>query len=355
MPAILDPVTLTEEQGRVIEQLLLGAKRQAVQTLGGYAGTGKTTVIRTLSEKLPRYAVCAYTGKATQRLRKHGLRATTMHSLIYRSIPLDDGGVRFELKDRRDEDVDFDGFLVDEASMVGRTIDAHLRSFDMPIIYVGDHGQLEPIGDDGFNLMADPQLRLEQIHRNAGPIERFANHLREGKPAEDWKEESEAVSILRPEDLNDLDLAQVDQMICAYNATRVDINTLVRASLGRDPDRPEPGDRVICLRNDHRRGIYNGTQGTIHAIKGASLAFDSEGSIRWVVYDKESFNRATPSEYKRGVLPFEYSYCLTCHKTQGDEWPWVLVLEQKCSRWKHCKWAYTGASRAKEKLSWVLG
>jgi hypothetical protein len=41
--------------------------------------------------------------------------------------------------------------------------------------------------------------------------------------------------------------------------------------------------------------------------------------------------------------------------SQGDEWPIVMVLEQKCSRWDHKRWAYTSASRAKESVLWVEG
>jgi ATP-dependent exoDNAse (exonuclease V) alpha subunit len=50
--------------------------------------------------------------------------------------------------------------------------------------------------------------------------------------------------------------------------------------------------------------------------------------------------------------PFDYAHCITAHKSQGDEFDSVLVIEQKCKNWEHKRWAYTAASRAKTKLKW---
>ncbi|MFN9959486.1 MAG: hypothetical protein ACK55I_40875, partial [bacterium] len=70
--------------------------------------------------------------------------------------------------------------------MVGKTIYEDLRSFGKPLIFVGDHGQLEPIGDD-FNLMREPDYRLETIHRNAGEIAHFAEYVRQGYRPSSWE------------------------------------------------------------------------------------------------------------------------------------------------------------------------
>ncbi len=150
--------------------------------------TGKTTVIRELVRRLPDYAVCAYTGKAANVLRRKGMAASTIHALIYRPV-VDEVGrivdpVEFELIPRWEFKPH--GIIVDEASMVGKVIHADLLSLQVPLIFVGDHGQLEPVGDTGFNLMATPDVTLETIHRNAGPIARFAEHLRRGGEARGW-------------------------------------------------------------------------------------------------------------------------------------------------------------------------
>jgi hypothetical protein len=54
-----------------------------------------------------------------------------------------------------------------------------------------------------------------------------------------------------------------------------------------------------------------------------------------------------------GRLPFDFCYAITCHKAQGDEWNTVLVMEERCKGWEHARWAYTAATRAREKLVWI--
>lgn len=91
----MSEITPSQEQSDAIEQLV--KLRKPIQTLGGYAGTGKTTAIRTLLQRLPKFAVCAFTGKAAQVLVRKGIPAKTIHSLIY--IPEDvDGTVSFHLR-----------------------------------------------------------------------------------------------------------------------------------------------------------------------------------------------------------------------------------------------------------------
>ena len=153
---------LSEEQKHVIREIM-GFKKNELR-IGGLAGTGKSTVIKHLAELLPRFAVCAYTGKAASVLRKKGIdRAQTIHSLIYKAYTDEKNQVRFSLS----PSLDCEWIIVDEASMVSEAIYRDLKWFGKPMVFVGDHGQLEPIGDK-FNLMDDPDLRLETIHRNAG-------------------------------------------------------------------------------------------------------------------------------------------------------------------------------------------
>ena len=164
---------LTSEQRHVLKEVVRLPKHEV--TVGGRAGTGKTTVIRHLVGLLPRFAVCAYTGKAVNVLKSKGVDARTIHSLIYKAYTDEERKVYFSLA----ADLGCDGIIVDEASMVSRSIYEDLRSFGKPLVFVGDHGQLEPVGDD-FNLMRDPDYRLETIHRNAGEIAHFADYIRQG-------------------------------------------------------------------------------------------------------------------------------------------------------------------------------
>ena len=348
-----DGPVLSHEQLDIAGKLAAGVhRREKIQTLGGYAGTGKTTLIRTLHEWMPGMLVCAYTGKAANILRRKGIDASTIHSAIYH--PQDTVPVTFKLRD----EVDAAGFIVDEASMVGETIYQDLLSFGLPCVFVGDHGQLPPV-ERGLNLMQNPQYRLETIHRHAGDIPRFAEWLRLGRPAREFKPQTDAVRLVTsPGPLP----MQVDQVICAFNRTRVDMNTMIRRRLGRT-ERLEIGDRVMCLRNSTEHGLFNGMQGTVAAIewrKGVPVIdFDTyDGVLTDLRLDVDQFGKEKFDRDSRGnpdIHPFDHAYAITCHKAQGDEWPSVLVIEQRCDRlWEHERWAYTAASRARERLIWIL-
>jgi exodeoxyribonuclease-5 len=354
---------LTFEQEFVIASLLKGVKEKTpVQTLGGYAGTGKTTVIRALKERLPNYAVCAFTGKAANVLRRKGVPASTIHSLIYEAKP--DPRTRKIVFVRR-LFLTCQGIVVDEASMVGRDIYNDLTSFGLPLIFVGDHGQLEPVNSD-FNLMANPDQRLEEIHRNAGEISRFAEWVRKGgNPRRFPREATRQVEFLGKDELDERELwTEVDQIICAYNKTRVSANAMIRDRLGSDDSVLTEGERVMCLRNNRSLGVFNGMQGTVtdHHWDGDRymVDFDSYGESFYDVPfhpDQFGLEKTIPLdvEKKDDRIPFDYAYCITCHKGQGDEFDDVMVLEQRCPHWDHKRWAYTAASRAREKVYWARG
>jgi exodeoxyribonuclease-5 len=353
-------VELTPEQNSVIDQLLQFKKD--IQSCGGYAGTGKTTIISHLrATELPDWAVCAFTGKAANVLRRKGLTdASTIHSLIYKpeldefgKVVLYNGVPNFILA----PSLDCEGIIVDEASMVSRELYKDLCSFGKPIIFVGDHGQLEPVGE-GMNLMQKPDFVLETIHRNAGEIAHFANYIRQGYRAAAWKSKGK-VKFLSRGQAKDY-FTKVDQIICAYNKTRVEINRATRQQMNLNPNRPEVGDRVMCLRNDNRVGLFNGMQGRIKWLYDKprnKMLFETADVEIETNFDPKAFNveKADISHDRDDPAPFDYAYCVTAHKSQGDEWEKVMVLEQKCRAWDHRRWAYTSASRAKEEVYWVDG
>lgn len=341
---------LTEEQKFVIKEIIKFQKDEV--TLGGRAGCGKTTVIKHLVELLPEFAVCAYTGKAANVLKGKGVnKASTIHSLIYKPYVDEDKHVYFDLA----SSLDCEGIIVDEASMVGSSIYEDLRSFGKPLIFVGDHGQLEPIGDD-FNLMREPDYRLETIHRNAGEIAHFAEYVRQGYRPSSWEVRNGSGKRVRflPRGSYMPAAAEVEQSICAYNKTRAEVNRNVREALGRGPN-PEEGDRVICLRNRSKAGLFNGMQGRIESLRANFvMSFSSDELSLDVPYEPAVFGQVK-YEFdgdRDSPMPFDYSYCITAHKSQGSEYDSVLVLEQKCDLWDHRRWAYTAASRAKRSLVW---
>lgn len=390
--------SLTDAQKDVVRGIIKGLDKNDYQTLGGYAGTGKTVCVGVLTEveKLSGFAVCAYTGKAANVLRRRGVsNASTIHSLIYRPIT-EDGTVTWRLASPAE--VECDGFIVDEASMVSEDIHRALLTFGRPIVYVGDHGQLEPIGTD-FNVMKNPMYRLEEVHRNAGPIAHFAEHLRFGRPAHSFADGGDQVFLAAAREVTDNHLVATDQVIAAYNRFRCDMNNRIRRTkwadrriemtdaqrakyegdillmgkddadkvLFRDHGIREgggiplvvEGERVMCLRNNKKIGLFNGMQATVtkvHRWNFFDIMSDDGREFKKIKYIPEQFGaEKNDTKFDRdGPVPFDYAYCCTCHKAQGDEWQNVIIYEQLCDKWDHKRWAYTAASRAKNNLIWVL-
>lgn len=341
-------IELTEEQMHCASEI--SKLKKKVQTLGGLAGTGKTTVISYLMRKMSKFTCCAFTGKAAEVLRSKDVDAQTIHSLIY--SPTDektaDGDPIFIKKDSLG---DIKGIIVDEASMVGPMIYKDLLTFNLPIIFVGDHGQLEPVGED-VHLMKNPDFKLETIHRNAGDIAKFAHHLRNGFLPIDF-EPTEKVKIIYKKDCVEY-LLNVDQIICARNDTRVAINRYVRSLRGETDDIPVKGDRIISLMNSKKLGIYNGSQGEINSVSTTRLSAFFNNRLVKMKFDLSTFHSEKTVRDIKGVQPLDYAYAITAHKSQGSEWEKVLVIEQICSLWDHKRWAYTAASRAREQLVWAM-
>jgi exodeoxyribonuclease-5 len=339
-------------------------------TLAGYAGTGKTTTVREIIEMLRgsgrSVSVCAPTGKAAYVLRTKGIDARTVHKTIYTSSQqcswcgtapkqqcLDDSHPK-TMKFVRLQKLDASMLVVDEASMVSDSMHRDLAKYGVPILYVGDHGQLEPVGDDP-GLMRNPDVVLETIHRQAdgNGIIQFAHSVRQGI-APLRSEPCENVVMLRkiPEQLSDYDV-----VLCGRNATRVAVNAKIRRQLGFSGDMPERGERVICLQNNYELGIWNGLMGTVTETFGEEISFISDDGTLFegIPVHQGQFGRERKMEGTRDVGLFDHGYCLTVHKSQGSEWDRVLVLDQGMSRaWSAARWWYTAATRAAKELTWIV-
>lgn len=349
-------IVLSKEQQKVVDDIVSKVKKKNHFTVGGYAGTGKSTLIRELQRLLPNFAVCAFTGKAANVLRKKGLiDAATIHSLIYIPEPKPKGGVEFTLRQM----VEHSGFIVDEASMVNSDLYNDLCSFGLPIIFIGDHGQLEPVGQNP-NLMKDPEYRLEEVHRNAGEIAHFAEWIRLGKSADKFSTGGKVIYVPAYDKkkifANVKVMKGVDQIICAFNATRQEINVKVRGYHGFT-GKVVVGEKVICRKNNKKLGVFNGMQANVKNIRKGNV-FDIENDIgvfEKVPYYPEQWgkDKINPEDDYESTIPFEYAYAVTCHLAQGDEWDTVMVVEQICKHWEHVRWAYTAASRARNQLLWL--
>lgn len=350
---------LTDEQKNIVRNILKELSSSQVITMGGLAGTGKSTISKTLLQALAaknkRFCAAAFTGKATNVLRKKGIVANTIHSCIYTpSIDPETEETIWIKKTKGEIKETLDGFLIDEASMVSQEIHDDLTSYGLPVIYVGDHGQLEPIGSK-FNLMQNPMFRLETVHRNAGEIAHFAQHLRNGNLARSFTG-NHNVQIVSESEVNDRHLASVDQVIVAFNKTRVKINSRIRKYKKIDATFIAKNEKIICLRNNRNECLFNGMQGVVTNVRKKSrFDFISDGNLyENVKYDPDQFGQES---YKFNQdsdgNPFDYSYAITCHKAQGDQFGNVIVYEQECDKWDHVRWCYTAASRAVNGLIWI--
>lgn len=224
--------------------------------LTGLAGTGKSTLLRAMWDQAPGQAA-APTGKAASVLRSKGLPARTIHSLFYRLVSEGPGSATGE----RGLDFEFSGgegadgpLYIDEASMVTADVLRDLQSLGTPLVFVGDPGQLPPIGVDP-GLLNKPTAKLEQIHRQAleSPIVRFAHYLREGGHPSMFRDGGDGLKIISKRGLADVPLEDLAEatILTGSNSARTGIN--VQFAKKRDTE-----ERVVILRNDRKTGYCNG-------------------------------------------------------------------------------------------------
>lgn len=351
-----------------------------VFTLGGFAGTGKSTLIGYLADQMRiafdiNIAFCAFSGKASLVMKnKISLGAKdycgTIHSLIY-SLRGKDKETRELYFERNDCDLDYDLIIVDEASMVNEYIYNDLKSFGIPILAVGDHGQLPPV-KGAFNLMKDPDIKLEKIMRQAegNPIIKLSMMAREGLeiPFDEWNSILGYAKKCRNFDFNQHDFSDANSIIiCGSNQYRLRYNNFARDRLGHVTKKPNEGEQVICLMNDRNKMIFNGMIGTVLECKDyddfrydAIIHFPGYKNPTECLMWKDQFLQKytldvedLPEDVAKGINQFDYAYCITAHKSQGSEWANVIIIDQYMpwlSENDRRRWLYTAITRAKERL-----
>lgn len=346
-------------------QFATGSSRSCVFVLAGLAGTGKTVVlaqtIQTLVEKGVRVAPVAPTGRAALILsRKSNREATTIHKMLYRPVNDVRGIVRWERKAKLDCDV----IVCDEASMVSLEVFQDLSDTGKPIIYVGDHGQLEPVGDDP-EIMKHPDCVLEGIHRQAkgSQIIEFAHDVRAGKiPSQMRPYDTKAIITGRWREHAGAQIVKADMIVVGYNKTRQHINKVLRTHYARKGV-VSIGDRITCLRNNRELGVINGISATVESIANANrdvmllTVLPDSGTTMTVPVDRECLaaDGIDYSELSRAPNDrtyWSYGYAITAHRAQGGEARRVVVYEQKAG-WDMKRWRYTCASRAIRRLVYL--
>lgn len=394
----ISSIELTQDQEKALELIFDWLKKDKSFSdkfliISGYAGTGKTTLISYLRHQLKQTALftdlkvafCSFTGKAASVLRQKLTEANslfksdscgTIHSLIY--SPVLDKEDRI-ISWQKLPEIEADLIIVDEGSMINSTIWNDLTSYDIPILVVGDHGQLPPIGGQ-FNLMQNANFKIQQIVRQAAdnPIIQLSIRIREGGGIPYENLLGDAVKKYSPNDpdfeeilksavLNNLD----DYLcICGRNRTRMALNNRIRFYQDRYEPEPVIGERIICLKNNHMVGIYNGMIGNIVDIS----PFEKHWYELCIDFDEKNLFEGKALKYQFGLektlsdpipanIPiksskdfenlFDYGYALTAHKAQGSEANQVIVFEERMYQasdedWQ--RWLYTAVTRAREKL-----
>ena len=337
--------------------------RKQVFKVLGYAGTGKTTLAKHFASLINGEVLYAsFTGKAALVLRKAGCHgATTIHSLIYKPVKNEFGILEFSIN-RNSSLKDAALLIVDECSMVDDELGKDLLSFGIPILVLGDPAQLPPPGGTGFFTEGEGDVMLTEIHRQAedSPIIHLATSVRNGViPKLGEYGTSKIVN-----DVSADEFMQYDQMIAGRNITRSSLNAMHREALGRESVFPVTGDRLICLKNKPKMGLFNG--GMFEVLKTTktkskmfkqytikNLDTPTQAAFQVKVHDS-FFTGAEKPNWKTlaGSQEFDFGFCITAHKSQGSQWDSVLVFDESyCFRDDKFRWLYTAITRASERVT----
>lgn len=391
--------SLSDEQNVVYKTILKwwdDPNGKPLLSLGGIAGSGKTTVCGFLGAELSRdsrVAYCTLTGRAAGVLRRSldacGVRSSfcgTIHRLMYTPVTDENSGAITSWT--KASTLDYDLIIVDEASMVSTEILRDLQSYRVPILAIGDHAQLPPIGEDA-GIMANPDLRLETIRRQAldNPIVALTVIVRQGG---DWRgfikscqdprvrylpmaEVAPTVMDLFAPKLLTRSIADDPMVLVGMNRTRAQLNRAARIPL-KTADAVVLGERMLCLKNTYMGMalLANGFRGQVDALSYspnplqimADISYpDDELQLRQGRLCKPQIGtektlasfREASGMYRcwedAGIL-MDYGYAMTVHKCQGAQAAeGLVVVERMGSPEDFQRWLYTAFSRISKRLT----
>lgn len=357
----LNGLQYAEMQRRAISDALISG----VFVLTGGPGTGKTTIVKALIDIFEsmglRVALAAPTGRAAKRMSEATCReAKTVHRLLEMEFGRDDGdSFRRNDQDPLEENV----IIIDEASMLDSALTGALLRAIKPgarLLLIGDADQLPSVG--AGNVLADiiesgcfATVRLNEIFRQAGEslIVTNAHAINSGHMPELGVKNNDFFFLPRRTDAEiaatvaDLyrnrlprtygpDTVNSIQVISPSRrgeAGTENLNVILQNALNPPaPGKSEyqfrqthfrVGDRVMQVRNNYElawerpdsdgMGVFNGDIGTIEAINRESSCFEIMFDDRRVMYDFSLLE------------DLEHAYAVTVHKSQGSEYPIVII------------------------------
>jgi exodeoxyribonuclease V len=348
---------------------LKGARgRASIFRLFGYAGTGKTTLVKHIAEGVDgKVLFAAFTGKAACVMRSKGCHsASTIHSLIYRARESGEETPSFELwNDAPASKAKL--IIIDECSMVDAELARDLMSFGVPLLVLGDPAQLPPISGGGYFTDAEPDAMLTEVHRQAqdDPIVRLSMEIRAGNPL--TQGQYGETQVVRRDALDPKRVLDADQVLVGRNVTRRAYNARLRERRGFADALPMAGDKLVCLRNNRRKGLFNGGLWMVkerpkprRQIIRMHLKPDEDLGERLIKVSvrPECFTGAIEEfdwPQRKAYDEFDFGYVLTVHKAQGSQWDDVVLFDESGAfPDNRDRWLYTGVTRAAKRLMIVV-
>ena len=341
---------------------LADAQRQAIYTslehgvfvLTGGPGTGKTTVVKGILNVLEkagcRILLAAPTGRAARRLADSaGHPALTVHRLLEYQPSGD--GLYFG---KNDEDpLDAEAIIIDEASMLDINLTYHLLKAvpgGCRLIFVGDVDQLPSVGagsvlQDMIRSGKMPVVRLENVFRQAevSPIVRNAHKINHGQMPEflagpssefalqeftdepaaaefvartyaemtrdgDWRR----VQVLTPMHKSPCGVQNLNKLLQQY----INPPSATKAEVSIPGNVLRVGDKVMQIRNNYEKDVFNGDIGRVYKIEGKTVT---------VAYPERPEGDSV--SYSQGECEeLQLAYAMSVHKSQGSEYPCVILL-----------------------------
>lgn len=355
------PYAVTERQRAAIAL----AFQSRLSVLAGYAGSGKTTSLRGICEVAGRFGrepiLMALSGRAAQRMSE----STNRRAMTIARFLMD---IRSERRVLSNASM----VVIDEASMLDLpTLWRIVRALgDAILVLVGDPAQLPPIGFGlTFHALCDhpgtPKTILDRVMRQSAEsgIPAVADAVRHGRSpalkvfngrqdgvsfipcaeAEAFERISEVGRRLRAEGI-ERDAMQIVVPVKAGVSGIAAINAgFHRMRHARHPKHAlfpgradiAEGDPVIWTRNDHERGLMNGSMGRVDQIDGEFVHATIDGAKLQL--------SATDGQF------LELAYAISVHKSQGSQWP-VVIVPVFMNRLLDRTLLYTAITRATEQV-----
>jgi len=340
-------LALSEEQRSAVHE----ACRNKVSIITGGPGTGKTTITRIIVSALKSLGLsvklAAPTGRAAKRLAEAtGHSASTIHRLL----GFQPGG---DFAYNEEKKLKAEALVLDEASMLDCQLLVHLlRALPLTcrLIIIGDVNQLPSVGpgnvlEDMLESRAIPSAKLTRIYRQAreSMVVMNAHRINQGefplasqkKPPEAdffWVEQTDVQRVQelilqmvcrRIPEIYGLDPIRDVQVLTPMHKGAVgtfELNSLLQSRL--NPSGPgltsgnrlfRVGDRVLQMRNNYEKEVFNGDLGLIRRV-------DLEEGELLIDFDGET------KRYEQSELDeLSLAYCISVHKSQGSEYPAVLL------------------------------